>query len=241
MQTKMMSKIALAAVLAASLEASAVKTGPYVGVNVGYTNLDAKAKITDNQNLGATGNFSIKKKKGATQANIFVGYESMMNSNVILGTELSFGSSFSGIKHAFSADLAGTDDREYKIRQQWKTGLFGLVGTPLSDSVSLYGKLGLLYSRFQTKFYGIPAVIGTGAGAAGELISTKATNFFGIEPGIRLKIAMSEAMAAHIDASYAWYQSKKAPSVDDAAGNIHVTNKYSPRMWGVTAGISYKF
>lgn len=236
---QIMSKAALAAILAVSLNASAdVKTGAYVGLNVGYANLNSNAKVGDtlNDGAGSNGNFTLTKKKGEMQANLLIGYEWMRPSNLILGTELTFGTTFSNLTYNYGADPAPvTDFRQEKIKQQWKTGLYGLVGTPVSDRVSIYGKLGLLYSRFGTAHGSIPGQ----SGAPAPQIRKQA-NFFGIEPGVRVKLAMSDAWAATLDASYAWYQTKSETTFTTAAPDTQ-SLKYAPRMWGVTAGLAYKF
>lgn len=237
---KILGGAALATVLALSLDASShVRTGPYVGLNVGYANLNPNAKVRDDANAADIGNgLKLNQHKGMFQTNLFAGYEWLLQNNLVLGTELTFGGSFSGTKKGYDASLpafAG-DIRCYKIRQQWKTGLYGLVGTSLTERVSLYGKLGILYGRFQSDHGNDVAV----TGAPSSTIK-KNTNLFGVEPGIRMKVALSESWAATFDASYAFYQNKKQTIFTTNAGQVQALKKFAPRVWGITAGLAYKF
>jgi opacity protein-like surface antigen len=240
---KFLGGAALATVLALSLEASAhVRTGAYVGLNVGYANLNPNAKVEDTLNDGAgdPGNgMKIDKHKGMLQANLLVGYEWMRPSNLILGTELAVGMGYSPSSKSYRADGPGTgtnDYRNYKIREQWKAGLYGLVGTSLTERVSLYGKLGILYSRFGSVHHSATATSGAPSSALRHH-----TNFWGLEPGIRVKVAMSEAWAATFDASYAFYQNKKETTFTTNNPDTQALKNYAPRMWGITAGLAYKF
>lgn len=235
--SKIINKVAVAAVLTLSLDAmSNVRTGSYVGVNAGYLNLNPNTKVTDNiaNNLEPR----ITKKKNAMQVNVFAGYEKVCTPSFILGGELALGTEFSPTKFQYSAD-AGADRRQLKTHQAWKIGAYGLVGTPMNDRVTLYGKLGLLYSRFDTKFYGSSNFI-SGVGSNDyRLLGTQKNNLWGIEPGVRIKMALNENWATQLDGSYAWYQSKKTTLYSE--NNVSVNGKQSPRLWGVTLGLSRKF
>lgn len=237
---KILGRLALASAVALSLEASAhARTGAYVGVNVGYANLNpnAKAYASLYSGHGEQPINKIDKTKGEIQTNVLVGYEWMRPSNVMFGTELAVGATFSDAvtKYIADAPIGAGDLREYKIRQQWKVGLYGLVGTSLSERVSLYGKLGVLYSRFGSSHSSAAGI----SGASNSKI-THQTNFWGIEPGVRLKVALSHGWAAMLDASYAFYQDK-SESTFATNEDIQKLSKYAPRMWGVTAGLAYKF
>ena len=232
--TKLLSSVALAAVLVASAGVASVKTGPYAGLNIGYAKIDSKAKTFDPD---PTHQAPSVRKKGTLQVNAFAGYETMMTNNLILGGEFTVGMTTSGSKTSFDADAqpVGNDLRAYKIKQDWKTGLFGLLGTPLSDRVTVYGKLGVVYSQFNTQFFNNPVITGAYLGSV-----SKKNRLWGIEPGVRLNVALTDSISANFDGSYAWYQGSKKVNTVPGAGQPAFL-KISPRIWGLTAGVSVKF
>lgn len=223
-------------VLGVAASGLAVKTGSYVGLNAGYANLKINGKMADT----VPNTFpKIKKAKGGWQINLFAGHETVCTPNLIYGLEGSFGTSFEKIKQSFDVNGLG-DDRTYKARQVWKASLAGLVGTPVTDRVTLYGKLGLVYGRFETKLYGNPAqMVAGGANQPDTLYKTKTANLVGIEPGVRLKMDLTENWSTQVDASYAMYQPTEETPI--RVGTVSKQLKYSPRVWGVTLGFSRKF
>ncbi|MFN7663076.1 MAG: outer membrane protein [Alphaproteobacteria bacterium] len=230
--------VVMMTVLGVAASGLAVKTGSYVGLNAGYANLKINGKMEDNQ--GGTTLPKIKKAKGGMQVNLFAGHETVCTPNLIYGIEGSFGTSFEKIKQSFDVNGFG-DDRTYKARQVWKAGLAGLVGTPVTDRVTIYGKLGLVYGRFETKLYGNPAqmVGGAAPNQPGALYRTNTAHLVGIEPGVRLKMDLTENWSTQVDASYAMYQKTQETAINE--NNVMKQLKYSPRVWGVTLGLSRKF
>lgn len=234
---KILGATALSVVVAASLNAASFKSGSYAGLNVGYAGLKADGKVRDT-NGGADASTTVNKRKDSFQANALLGYEDMPTDGLILGGEFQVGKMF-GTSIKNNTTLVA-DARKYRVSQKWKTGLHGLVGTPLSDSVTLYGKLGVLYSQFDLRVNNVPAATG-----ANTPFYSKKTSLWGIEPGIRVSVALTNDLSAQFDANYALYQKTKSEDVLPGAfaGNGGATSyaRYKPRILGVTAGLSYKF
>ena len=225
--------LALTALMTVVALTATTHAGKYVSVNAGLVHMKPRlSQMSDPANANAFTTL-IKKNKMTTQANILFGCEEMHSEKVILGGELSLGTTFGGSDAPVDGDGAGGDPRQLKVRQHWKTGIYGLVGTPLSDKVNLYGRLGLVLSKFNVK-----SVAALGAPGADDFIR-RSSLLWGVEPGVRIKVNLTDSLSADFDVNYAMYKSSTSDYSSTAIANDWGI-KMSPRMFGITAGVSYK-
>jgi opacity protein-like surface antigen len=223
--------LALTALITVVALTASTHAGKYVSVNAGLVQMKPRlSQMTDTVNNNAF-NLLMKKNRTTTQANILFGCEKMHSENILFGGELSLGTTFGGSNEACDRDGDSGDDAALKVRQQWKMGIYGLVGTPLSDKVTLYGKLGLVRSRFSVEAFA------KGGAAPNRLIKT--TTAWGVEPGARVKVALTENISADLDINYAIYRTSTKNYMAATSPNTWDV-KMSPRMFGITAGVSYK-
>lgn len=242
MLKKVMLGTALSAVLFSGAEAH-VRSGFYTGAAVGASKNQGPGTAIYIEGQGADANQTQKFKQTGSGfvGQIFAGYEAPLSSSFVLGGEFAVSIDTAQSKKTWAPDAAnnnfnGVNDwRKNVLTQKYKLGLSMNAGVPVGESVTIYGKVGVVNGRFTLKHENNGGL----AGVAGYNGGTTSKNIWGIEPGVRVKVAMNHGWAVQFDANYAFYQSFKTPNFE-GAGNVAQV-KVTPRIWTFLAGVSYKF
>ncbi len=230
-----MSKISNYAIASTLIFATAAMSafatnGFYAGARAGWANLGGKGKA-DQTVAGTLRSNKFKPSKSGFVADIFAGHEWAISSGLLVGGEAFVGLNTAKYKKT-STNLAALQPVRDTLTQKYKVGVSLNVGTPLSPSISLYGKLGILNSRFNIK--------DQPSSGLGYSPSSKAKNLWGIEPGVRLKVEMNREWSSHLDVNYAFYQNFKSENFSTVVGNSYVVT-VRPRVFSILAGVAYKF
>jgi outer membrane immunogenic protein len=117
-----------------------------------------------------------------------------------------------------------------KTSRAWKVGVAGRLGQTVTDSVLLYGRLGLQGSQFQTKL-GLASV---GAGSS----ASKNMNFFSwaVTPGVGVEYAFADNLNARLEYTYELGLNKKSTNV--AGTQISIK---APQISTIAVGLTYSF
>jgi hypothetical protein len=103
--------------------------------------------------------------------------------------------------------------------------------------MTIYGKVGLVNGRFTLNHQTNGRL--ENAQYDGRKVSK---NLWGVEPGVRLKVAMNHGWAVQFDANYAMYQGFKTKNFAAPYSATEICwVKVTPRVWTFLAGVSYKF
>ncbi len=224
----------LMTVLCATSSFSHPRAGFYVGAEAGWTKQKGTGTVTQRTPTHVFSS-SFSPSSSGTIGMIFSGYESPLSPSFLLGSEIFAGMDSSKFKESDVPDPTEPDDvRINKLSQKYKTGISIIAGTPLSDIVTIYGKAALLNSRFSLQHQVVNSTL---AGYSG---STQSKNLLGVEPGVRVKVALTHNLAAQLDANYSFYQTWKTKNFSTVDG-LNYCVKVSPRNFALIAGISYKF
>ncbi len=243
----MLKKVMLGTVLSAVLFSGAtaqVKPGFYAGVAVGASKNQGTGKATYVQGVGAGSveTPSFKQTASGFVGQVFAGYEAPLSSSFVLGGEFAVSMDTAQSKKTWVPDAAngnfqGVDDfRKNVLTQKYKLGASVNAGVPVGDCVTIYGKLGVVNGRFSLKHENN----GGQAGTAGYNGGTTSKNVWGVEPGVRVKVAMSHEWAVQFDANYAMYQGFKTKNYQILGGDVAQV-KVTPKIWTFLVGLSYKF
>lgn len=238
-------KLTIAAVglvsLSQSGHAANMMKDTYIGLQGGFDYVNAKSdNLTQVDTNTPVDNFAWKGKKKNTSivVNALVGREvARIASDMPVSVEFSFGFNTSpNTNKAIDVDNAFTP-QELRVRQTWKTGLSALFGKSITNDLTAALKLGVVYSNFDVR-YGLDTGTGVYQTAPGK---SKTMRLFGFEPGVRLSYSINECTSAHLEGTYTMYQSKRKTFLDDRANLHRVSSKIAPRVWGLKAGVTYKF
>lgn len=239
-------KLAIAALGLASLSQvghAADTKSAYVGVQAGFDFFNPKgdnlAQANTNDRADAFA-WKAKKKNTAIALNALVGREvARMAHDMPVSVEFSFGLNTSPNKNKGTDDAGGGvfDHQQLRVRQTWKTGLSALFGKNITNDLTASLKLGVVYSNFNVH-YGLSDRIAVFHSLPGK---GKNMRLFGFEPGVRLAYSINECTSAHLEGTYTMYQSTRKTFLDDRANSQRVSSKIAPRVWGLKAGVTYKF
>ena len=234
------------AVALQSAEARNPFNGVYVGATAGITSMNEAVdnKTTyDAADPDAAVNFKTKKKT-TYQGNLLIGKEVyLFNQDMPLAVEFSFGTTTNAQKKKNAASPGGVDiDQLTKIRQSWKLGLGAVLSHKLTEKMSIAGKLSVVYSKFDVAQKLNDSLFTAPHDGAPEQMK-KSFKLWGIEPGVRLSYHVNDCVCTFVEGTYTIFQSKKHTFIDQGAApnQERFNSKVSPRVWGLVAGVSYKF
>lgn len=185
----------------------------YVGMNAGLNR--TTARVVDVAN--ASTHFSANGMTGG----FFGGYGVAVDRFVYLGGELFVNdSSTSTIRKVINVDTSG-DTTNAKIVTKYSYGASFMPGLLLGQSGLLYGRLGMVKTRFDMNQTTVPA---------GSASNTSVNVISGAQVGLGIQSSISNKFGIRLDYSYAIYRSFKA-----------FGNKVSPRNSLLDIGLVYNF
>ena len=220
----------------------------YVGVQGGlqYANMKSTNNSDEDTSNTADGaddySFRSKKRKTSIALGALVGREMFrLRPDMPVCGEVSLGYNTSPSKEKVvvsNKDGNDTQNQSLRVRQTWKLGLSALIGKEITPDLTAALKLGVVYSNFNT-FLGLAQTDG-GAQYVNAPRKGKNLRLFGFEPGVRLSYKVNPCMSAHLETTYAMYQSKKKTVLDDTDESHRADTRIAPRIWGVMLGLTYK-
>ena len=120
---------------------------------------------------------------------------------------------------------------ENNIKEKYRFVLHGAAGVPLTPSINVFGKLGLVYSSFNIGYKSLGSTIN----------NTAAVRGLGVAPGVMLQYKSSETVSYNLDLSYLIYQSITTPNLaPTSAGKFVYKTKISPRIITILLGGTLK-
>jgi outer membrane immunogenic protein len=145
----MFKKIAVATILLASSQVTLANISgtPYIGASVGVNHQLFQEKVDSYKaNFGGTGGI----------INIFGGYGARVNKNIYLGGEI-FANTTTGV---VTASEVMDDAASLKLRTKYSYGASLIPGLMLSENTMLYGRLGVVKTKFNEKAQipGVPSL-----------------------------------------------------------------------------------
>ncbi len=206
----------------------------YAGAAAGYVYLTpyGSATETSGEPGSVTRSINLNKRASGIEGKIFGGYDSkdICCSGLSLG-----GDAFVSVNNAHSRkvlSITGSDKRTNIISQRYTVGAYFNAGGNLTKTVSLYGKLGVVNSRFVVK-HQTTASSGYGAKAQEH-------NLWGISPGFEVRKDLSNLWRLNFEGTFTWYQSWKSKDFDPSSPGSAFTN-IRPRVLSLSVGIARKF
>jgi opacity protein-like surface antigen len=125
-------------------------------------------------------------------------------------------------------DNAVTDKNT--IQEKYRFVLHAAAGVPLTPAVSIFGKLGLVYSNFSIGY----KEVGTSNGATESMMG------LGVAPGIMVQYKVSETLSTNLDLSYIIYKGMATNNLAAKIANYSYKTKIAPRIMTVMIGGSMK-
>lgn len=218
--------VAALAASSASAQDGAVFAGPYVGVTVGASSLDAN--FVDGDEYYTYG--SVNKTKTGLVYGVTAGYNLPVGSNAVVGVEADFNGNTTRINHDFN-------DWESHLRQSnpWFATVRARAGMTTGNAM-FYATAGLAVVRNNNKVWEYEGA-GYGCGYYDYEVC-KATTNVGLAVGAGAEIALNDKVSVkgeylHIDSGTQTY---RAPGGDDYE-YVSFTNKQNIAR----VGFNYKF
>lgn len=205
----MFNKFILASSILALSSSVAFAAGPYVGAGLGVNT--GTFDISDNVN-----NFKSTAGGRGAIGNLFAGYGAIVSSNLYLGGEV-----FANLTNTESQESSGPN--KYTVKNKYGYGISFIPGVMLSDHTMLYGRLGVVRSRFESK--------ATTAAAS----STATKTLTGGQVGVGIQTSLTQNLDLRGEYDYTSYGSTKFNNAPTA------TMKIQPRADIFTVGLVYKF
>jgi len=208
--------IPAALLLAGASSASLAATQLYLGAQMGYQNTDLEVGYSYGSSSEEQ-DYSISGVAGG----LFAGVRFDINESVFIAPEVNVGTSNADGGYRWS----GTSSN-YEVEGEAGTsyGLGVLIGSNLSASTTVYGRLG--YQRTDYEL--------TESGSFMDTSSDEET-FGGVRYGVGMETAVSDQVAVRLDWSQTQY------SEEDFAGDWDDSYSYEPTESLFQAGVVYKF
>ena len=134
------------AILTSSSVALATTNGAYIGANLG---LDSVPYNMTSPTIGSSKGAFEKGTRG-TAANLFAGYGALVSQQAYLGGEIFVGGSSVDIT-TFDGTAGHNTTLTSKLRKGLSYGISFIPGYMVTDSTMLYGRAGLIRTRFNEK------------------------------------------------------------------------------------------
>jgi outer membrane immunogenic protein len=200
----MLKKLLIAAAILATSSTIAFANGPYLGASLGVNNTKFDGKNADGDNTFSLGS------RGAL-LNVFGGYGATVNQNIYLGGEL-----FAGATNA-NAKVKDSDGTA-NLRTKYSFGISFIPGYMLTDHTMLYGRVGLVKTRFEAK--------DTSAGTT----TTDRKTLTGGQVGLGMQTSLTQNVDLRGEYVYTGYRSAKM-----------LGDKMTPSTDQFNLGVVYKF
>ncbi|RDI38378.1 outer membrane protein [Aquicella lusitana] len=200
----MLKKFLLASAILAATSTAAFADGPYVGASLG----------------AEAGSFNLKDDSGSSVdfggrgavGSIFGGYGATVNQNIYLGGEV-----FANLTST-SADIkVDSDNVKDSIKNKYGYGISFIPGVMLSDHTMVYGRAGLVRSRFEVK-------------ESAPVSSSQSKTLTGGQLGIGIQTSLTQNVDLRGEYDYTSYRSANFSG-----------NKLSPATDQFNLGLIYKF
>jgi opacity protein-like surface antigen len=218
-------------------------TGPYLGIGGGvaslYTKLNTSYNFYNRPNIPASWLLNGNLAKHGLNANVFIGYGTILKHYYYLSSEL-FANYFNPkTKYSYS-ELNAFQLASVQIKNPYSFGIDIRGGYLVLPRVMVYALLGTDYSKF--KFESNGSTIDDGFKNITGSVSDNFDKYrWGIIPGVGVEVSLCDHLALRGQYTYAFYQSfSHTATGKDKNNNTQVlTNKVRPSRSLFTINLSY--
>lgn len=117
------------------------------------------------------------------------------------------------------------------IKESYRFSVYGGAGVPITPTLNVFGKLGLVYSAFSIG-YKENSTANNGLQKKGG---------YGVAPGVMLQYKLSEAVSMNLDVSYIIYKTIKTKNIATSPTGYNYSAKLNPKILTVLLGGSLSF
>lgn len=225
-----MRKIAIALGVSMAALATTAHAAPefFVGAEAGYQNIDMQDSFSYSDPTFQTGSSTDFSMSGVS-GGIFAGMKFNVNDSFYLAPEVNLGTSnASGGSSSSSSDMfGGSRSRSYEFESGTSYGLGVLAGYNLTDTTSIYGRLGYQRTNFElTESYA--DIFGSESVSGDEDLN-------GVRYGVGIETALTQAVALRLDWSQTQYSDHTETNEFDEKFSIDPTESQ------FQVGVAYRF
>lgn len=201
------------------------KQGPYIGAQLGVSNMASKGNM-EMPNITIMTFETLSKSSYGLSTDVIAGYLFSV-SKVLVGGEATLGLDTTNSKRYLAAVEDPTADDTLKLRRKLTSSFSGVLGVNAHEKLFAYAKLGLGVSRFKTSLLDSPK-------------PKKSSTNPSLLTAVGLEVPVKKGLSARAEISCEHFGSIKATPINQLGRAITTNTRHkNVRIFGFKAGAVY--